>query len=887
MGLTIGTRLGPYEILAALGAGGMGEVYRARDTRLQRDVAIKVLPSHVSGDLELRERFEREARTVAALNHRHICTVHDVGHQDGIDFLVMEYLDGDTVAARLAKGALPLDQALRHAIEIADALDKAHRAGIVHRDLKPGNIILTKSGAKLLDFGLAKVTPAVVAASGLSVAPTLQTPVTMQGTILGTLQYMAPEQIEGQEADARTDIFAFGAVLYEMVTGKKAFEGKTQASLIGAILKDDPPPISTLQPLTPASLDRIVTTCLAKDPDDRWQTARDLLRELQWSTESAVTAAAPAAARRRSSLRLWTTVGAASCAAALLAFGASLYVRSSVPPPVITRLDVVTPPTSDAFSFAISPDGRQLTFVANGEKSSQLWVRRLDQITAQPLTGTDGASFPFWAPDARAIGFFADGKLKRIDLAGGAPQVLADVGQGRGGTWSSDGVIVFGQASPGALMRVMATGGTPVQITRVAPGQGSHRFPQFLPDGRRVLFSMAAGRQQTFGVYVVSLDGGEPTRVLPAETAAAYAPSGYLLLVRQGVLLAQRFDATHATLAGEPIPLAQSVGTDDGFFHSAFSVSATGVLAYRAGEANRRQLAWVDRAGKVLGTIGSPDEDSLGGPELDADGQRVAVNRTVSGNTDVWLINVGRGVASRFTFDAAIDSSPVWSPDGSQVVFRSGRNGVYDLFVKPAGGAADERPLLVNAQSKNPVDWSRDGRVLLYSAQDLKTGSDLWALPMTGDRKPFPVVQSSFDEIEGQFSPDGRWLAYASNESGSYEIYVRPFQGTGGKWQMSTAGGRQPRWGRDGRELFYVTPDNSLMAVPIRAAPGAQTVDAGAPVALFTSRLASGANIYAAGYSAMAQYAVAADGRFLMNVANDAVASPITVVLNWDAALKK
>ncbi|MGH9257651.1 MAG: protein kinase domain-containing protein [Vicinamibacterales bacterium] len=914
MPLTAGTRLGPYEIQAAIGAGGMGEVYKARDTRLDRLVAIKVLPAHVAADPQLRDRFEREARAVAALNHPHICTLHDVGQQDGINFLVMEYLDGQTLAQRLEKGALPLDQALEYAIQIADALDKAHRHGITHRDLKPGNVMLTKSGTKLLDFGLAKLNALPAGAlAGLSALPTQQG-LTVQGTILGTLQYMAPEQLEGKDADARTDIFAFGAVCYEMVTGKKAFDGKTQASLIAAILEHDPPSIAATQPLTPPAFDRVVKKCLAKEPERRWQSAGDLTDELKWIAEgAAVSTPAPIASRARSRERIAWALGAiAALTIGVLAIPATLYLRRAVPEPVVTRLDVVTPPTSDAFSFALSPDGRQLAFVANGEKASQLWLRPLDQVTAQPLAGTEGASFPFWAPDGRAIGFFADGKLKRIGLTGGALQELADAPYPRGGTWNADGVIVFAPSIADALMRVAATGGSVAPVTRLAAGQGSHRWPQSLPDGRRFLFLMATGQPETQGVYVGSLDGGEPIRVMPAETAAVYAAPGYLLLVSQRVLVAYPFDVAQATVVGEPTPVAQAVGTDDGAFHSAFSVSAEGVLAHRAGAGAKGQLIWVDRTGKMLGGIGQADENAPANPELAPDGQRVGISRVVQGNIDVWLIEVGRGVPSRFTFDVAVENAPIWSPDGSKVVFRSTRKGVHDLFEKPASGTADEQPLLVTSQGKGPLDWSRDGRFLLYSTQDPKTGSDLWALPLTGERKPpsfgpssavpnsgeprrslggggpFAVLDSSFEEIAGQFSPDGRLLAYASNESGRYEIYVRTFPEAGGKWQVSVSGGVQPRWRRDGRELFYVAPDRRLMAVPIRLAPNTQALDTGPPVPLFSTRLATGANIAPAGFLARAQYAVAPDGRFLMNVAADeAVTSPITIVQNWTAALTK
>ncbi|MGH9255514.1 MAG: protein kinase domain-containing protein [Vicinamibacterales bacterium] len=890
MALASGTRLGPYAITTPLGAGGMGEVYKATDTRLDRTVAVKVLPEHVASDPELKQRFEREAKTLAALSHPHICPVFDVGSQDGIAFLVMEYLEGETLEQRLKKGALPIDQALPIGIQVVDALAAAHRAGIVHRDLKPGNVMLTKSSAKLLDFGLAK-TGAHAIAGSLSMLPTTPPGLTAQGTILGTFQYMAPEQLEGKEADARADLFAFGALLYEMLTGKKAFEGKSHASLISAILKDEPPPISQAQPLAPPLLDRVVKKCLAKDPEARWHSAHDLHDELIWIGEvpSHVALAAPAVRRGSRERFAWIVAALSLVIIAALVVPATLYVRRAAPEPVVTRLDVVTPATSDAFSFALSADGRKLVFVANGEKGSLLWVRSLDQVTAQPLAGTEGASLPFWAPDGGAVGFFADGKLKRIDFAGGAPQILTDAPQGRGGTWGRDGVIVFAPSSTGGLMSVVATGGTPVPVTSLAAGQGSHRWPQFLPDGRRFLFLMFLGEVETHGVYVASLDDAEPTLVLAAETAAAYARPGYLLRVSQGVLVAQSFDETRATLVGEPVPLAQAVGENDGTARSAFSVSATGVLAHRAGAGGPRQLVWVDRLGKMQVGVGVSDENAPANLALASDGQRVAVQRTVQGNLDVWLMDIGRNVTSRFTFDGASDTRPVWSPDGRQVAFassRKGRNG--DLFVKPASGAADEQPLLLNAQDKAPVDWSPDGRVLLFAAQDPKTASDLWALPLTADRKPFPVVQTGFDEIEGQFSPDGRWLAYASNESGRYEIYVRPFADDGGKWQVSTGGGTQPRWRPDGEELFYIAPDNRMMAVPLGLAADGRSVEAGAPAALFPTRLVTGANVAVGGFNARAQYAVARDGRFLMTVtADDAVASPITIVQNWDAALKK
>jgi len=960
--LTTGVRIGPYEIVALIGQGGMGEVYRARDTKLNRDVALKVLPDLFAGDPERLARFQREAQVLASLKHQNIGTIYGLEEAGGVRALVLELVEGPTLAERIKDvgralsgppkmpdpigSGLPLEETLPIARQIADALEAAHDHGVIHRDLKPSNIKVTPDGTvKVLDFGLAKLVQASdsghqAAGPEVTRSPTMTTPgATRAGVILGTAAYMSPEQARGKVVDKRSDIWAFGCVLYEMLVGRRAFDSDDLSDTLAFILTKEPD-WSALPASTPPAIRKLLRRCLEKDRKRRLADAADTRLEIDeaLATESPTDVAQAAKPAKRSRERLaWALLVIAVLAAGALAVPATLYVSRAAPEPSLTRLDLVTPPTSDPFSFALSPDGRQLVFVATAGGESRLWLRPLDQTTAQPLAGTDGAASPFWAPDSRAIGFFASGKMKRINLAGGAPLELADAPIGRGGTWNRDGVIVFAPSSTGGFMRVVATGGTPVPVTRPGAGQGSHRWPQFLPDGRRFIFLTALGQPQTRGVYVAGLDGGEPTRVLSAETSAAYAPPGYLLLVSQGVLVAYAFDAIRATVAGEPIPVAQSLAVDEQLFRGVFSVSTAGVLAHRAGGGARRQLVWVDRTGKVLGAVGSPSENALAHPELAPNGQQVAANLTTQANPDVWLMTVGRGVTSRFTSDPAIDASPVWSPDGNRVVFRSSRNGVYDLFEKPASSAADEQPLLVNSQDKMPLDWSRDGRFLLFSTQGSKTASDLWALPMTGERpstnstgsgstvssverstgsgrptasaegsgepggsagarspepvearKPFPVQQTSFDEIQGQLSPDGRWLAYASNESGPYEIYVRPFPGPGGRWLVSAGGGRYPRWRRDGRELFYVTPDDRLTAVPIRLTADAPALDSGAAMALFQRRLAFGGNVTLAGFTSKAQYAVASDGRFLLNVADDeAVASPITVVLNWTAALQK
>ena len=807
MSLAAGTRFGPYEIHSAIGAGGMGEVYRARDTRLDRDVAVKVLPAIASADPERLRRFEQEARAAAALNHPNILALYDIGTHEGCPYLVSELLEGGTLRSSIGSG-MAVRKAIDCAIQMAHGLAAAHEKGIVHRDLKPDNVFVTSAGhVKILDFGLAKLIEAAPAAWTRQVSDSAVTqarPGTEPGMVLGTMGYMAPEQLRGQPADHRADLFAFGAVLYEMLSGQRAFAAGSAADTIGSILDRAPAELPIAERKIPPGLARIVERCLEKNPVARFQTASDLAFALEALSGSAPSSEAVSPGTRggvRVARPAWLVAGASFAAALLVAVPATLYLQPAAPEPLVTRLDVVTPPTTEPFSFALSPDGRQLVFVANGEEGPQLWLRPLDQATAQPLAGTEGAAYPFWAPDNRALGFFANSRLKRVDLSGGPPQLLASAPGGRGGTWNADGVIVFAPNTTSGLMRVPATGGTPTAVTKLVTGQASHRWPQFLADGRRVLFFVGLGQVQTRGVYVVSLDGGEPVRVLSAE-AAAFAASGHLLHVSQGVLVAQPFDPDAASAPGDPQPVAQPVGVDATLSLGAFSVS-TDVLAHRAGEASsRRQLSWFDRTGKIVGAVFPADDRGLAGPSLAPDGQRVAIYGVQQGNVDVWLTDVGRGVATRFTFDDAIDATPIWSPDGSRVVFRSSRNGAGDLFEKPASGAGNEQPLLVTPQSKSPLDWSRDGRVLLYAAQDDKTGSDLWALPLVGDRKPFAVVQTNFDEMQGQFSPDARWLAYASNESGRFEIYVRPFPEAGGKWQVSTGGGTQPRWGRNGQELL-------------------------------------------------------------------------------------
>ena len=892
--LPTGTRLGPYEIDRLIGAGGMGEVYRARDTRLDRTVAIKVLPALAAGDAQARERFEREARAVSSLNHPHICTLHDIGHHEGIDFLVMEHLEGETLATRLTKGPLPIAQALQIGIQIASALDRAHRAGIVHRDLKPGNIFLVRGGgsaapaAKLLDFGLAKSSaPAVAtAATRVALAPDLTTP----GMILGTVQYMAPEQVEGKEADARSDIWALGAVLYEMATGTRPFAGDTPASVIGAILKDEPPPISARQPLAPTTLDRLVSVCLAKDPEQRWQSARDLMTELRWTAEAAPTAAALKARRN-----LWPWIAVASvCLAA-----AGLAIRLFLEPPNASEpvQFIVMPPEGGTFSgdglagsnppgpqLALAPDGRRLAFIAStSDGRPRLWVRSLDSVMAQPLRGTEGAARPFWSPDGRFIGFFAGAKLKTISADGGPVQVLCDVSSPRGGTWSQDGVIIFSPSFGDGLYRVSVAGDRPTPVTRIdtARQEISHRWPQFLPDGRHFLFLALNARRDQSGIYLGALDSADTVRILDTEFHAEFAMPGYLFFVREGTLLAQPFDQTTSRVTGDAVSIGEHVGSGQATGEAPFS-TAPGAIAYTFSNVPPpTQLTWVDRAGQPRGTIGPRGEYE--NAVLSADNQRVAVHRVdpVLG-TDVWLMDSVHGSPSRYTFDPAIDFAPIWSPDGRHIAFSSNRTGTFAMYQKLVTGGGEQLLFDTKGNGMFLTCWSADGKYLVYTQAGSKTGFDVWVVPLFGDRKPVPLLQSISNEGQGQLTTDGQLIAYTSDESGTPEVFVQPFPSTGAKWQVSIGGGSDPQWRRDGQELFYVSPDGTLMAVQVKRGP--PTFDIGVTQALFQTRRG-----VARGPLLFSNYAPAADGqRFLVNaMAAEVPPMPITVTLNWAKQLKK
>jgi Tol biopolymer transport system component/tRNA A-37 threonylcarbamoyl transferase component Bud32 len=891
MTMEAGARLGPYEILSPIGAGGMGEVYRAKDTRLGRDVAVKVLPAHMSSSPELRQRLDREARTISQLSHPHICTLHDVGHQNGTDYLVMELLEGETLADRLGRGPIPLEQALKIGIEIAGALDAAHRSGIIHRDLKPGNIMLTKSGVKLLDFGLAKLAAAPV--SGVSQATSLPTalqesqPLTTRGTILGTFQYMAPEQLEGREADARSDIFSFGCVLYEMLTGQKAFSGKSQASLIGSIMNTEPPPLSSIQPMIPPALDRIVKGCLAKEPEHRWSTAHDVMLQLQWIAEGGSLAGVPApvVARRKNREKLaWAAAAIALLAAIAAAAG---YVRRAPRPEPGIRATLPFPEKMFLGDLAISPDGTRVAFTAlKAGGQPALWIRNLDGSSAQPVVGAEDASFPFWSPDGRFIGFFAGRKLKRVDPSGGTILTICDAERGVGGTWNRDGTIVFGPVPTSGLFRVAASGGQPVPVTKLDASrhETAHRYPQFLPDGRHFLYMAAnlAGPPDdpANAIRVGSLDGRLDKAVVRILSNAAYA-SGRLLYVREGTLVAQRFDLSRLEVQGDPIPAAQKVGLSNWQSFAFFSASDDGVLVTAPVFLPSSRLLWFDRGGKEVGSIGE-EAAPFGSPRLSPDGRKLAVDvfDPVHDAADIWTYDIASGAGTKFVSGTqAHENSPVWSPDGSRILFTSDRKakGVrFNLWIKPLEGGKEE-PFGNAGENRIPEDWSQDGRVVSFQAIPI-TGprnNQLWTLDTGAGNRASPFAVEALSQGDSRFSPDGRWIAYDSDESGRAEVYVRPFPSGSGTWQVSTAGGVLPRWRRDGKELFYLSLDFKLMAVPVSADA---KFHPGTPVSLFAVHPGSGS-----------VYDVSSDGqRFLVNsLASDLGSPPLDLFVHWTALLEK
>ena len=870
----------------------MGEVYRARDTRLDRQVAIKVVTAALSADPELRLRFEQEARAIAALNHPHICTIHDVGRHEGVDFLVMEYLDGETLAARLKKtGALPVPEALAIAMQVGDALDAAHRVGIVHRDLKPGNVMLVRAPgqtgpvAKLLDFGLAtpsappaasRVDSSVAATIAPSMVPTRAPTASSTSGFSGTVQYMAPEQLEELPPDHRADIFAFGCVLYEMFAGRRAFEGASSMVVIANIVNTEPPPIASLEAAHPV-LAHLVRRCLEKNRDRRWQNMGDVTGELRWiAAQPAPAAALPAtAAPSRSRLALLGLGGALLAALAVLAavllmpdtFGSALGLRRASTETAF-QFEVLTPPTDDA-ATALSPDGRQLVFVANNATGQPvLWVRTLDRVENRELPGTVGASYPFWSPDGRSVGFFADDKLKRIDVDGGTPIVLTDAPTGRGATWGP-GVILFTSGVNSPILRISTSGGPVEKVTTLDAGTGpSHRLPQFLPDGQRFLFYSSLGEVETNGIYLASLDTKtKPVRVLQTNSTAVFAPPDRLLTIRQGALVSYHFDESTGRVDGEPVVIAQ--GFERGSAAGAFSASRNGVLAHRSATAQRRQLTWVRRNGDQIGTIGEPVTNFMGSPELSPDERSVAVFQQPTFDNDVWVFDIARQRSRRITDGPPAEAHPIWDPDGTHLVFN--RQGPVRA---PVEGNQAPEPLFRNAARGVALSWTRDRRYLLIRATGTKESADLIAMAIDG-AMTIPVATSPYEELEGQFSPDGKAVAFVSTETGRPEIFVQSFPEGSGRVQLSSEGGNQVRWSSDGREVFYIARDGKMMSVAMPpAGSGKPPAD---PVALFQTHLATGTNVI----GNKAQYAVARDGRFLLNAALESQSAPIIVSTRW------
>ena len=889
MRLSNGTRLGPYEIVAPLGAGGMGEVYRAKDTRLGRDVAIKVLPEHLTGNPEVRARFEREARTISSLSHPHICTLHDVGRENDIEYLVMELVDGETLAVRIGRGPLTFHEILKLATQIVDALDRAHRAGIVHRDFKPGNVMVTKSGAKLMDFGLARTaamagTPGTssvgVTIAQLSQSPTMHSPLTQQGSLLGTFMYMSPEQLEGREADARSDIWAFGCVLYEMATGRRAFNGKSQASLIGAIMSSEPPPISATSQVSSPALDALVRACLMKDPEERIQTAHDIKLQLAFIAQSGehsgvtgpITLPKP---RRTLEPIAWALAAIGIAAAVFFAIRGGGVGRAAEDRQIAFTIPFPRSLTP-LFQPRLSPDGKLLAFVAQDSLNrSMIWVRPMNALTANPLPGTENCRPPWWSPDSRFLAFVADGKLKKIAVAGGPSQVICDAPTGSDGTWSKDDVILFDGAGADPIYRVSAAGG----VKSIAvPGDSVKQvgWPAFLPDGKHYLFSMvgATGNAKT---YVGTLGSTKFKELAIEGSRVEYSPDGYVLLSRDRTLVAQRFDVRALELRGEPFPIAENLPIGSSGIAN-FSISDDGILVYRASSSSANRLVWLSRTGQELSEV-APAADYRS-PALSPDGSKVAIRRAdpESRNLDIWVMDLARGTTTRFSFDPSDDGNPIWSPDGARIAWSGSRNGEEAIFIKAANGVGEEEKIAGLTGGPVTLGWSPDGSTIYYQAFTTSNLADVLALDLNGDRKPRTVVGSRFLEGRARLSPDGHWFAYQSDESGRPEVYVVSYPIGTSRWQISSGGGIEPQWSRDGRELYYLGSDGRFMSMPVPAGPG---FNPGTPQALFRVQFEPGAS------GRRNVYCPSPDGKkFLFLVAAGQNETPMTALVNWRGSRK-
>jgi serine/threonine protein kinase/Tol biopolymer transport system component len=888
MTIAPGTRLGPYEVVAPIGAGGMGEVWRAKDTRLDRDVAVKVLPPGFAANPQLKARFEREAKTISSLNHPNICTLFDVGNHEGTDFLVMELLEGESLGERLQKGPLPPDQVLRVGSQVADALERAHKQGIVHRDLKPGNVMLTKTGAKLLDFGLARSGVEASPLHGFTEAATQAKPLTQEGTILGTFQYMAPEQLEGREADSRTDIFALGALLYEMATGIRAFQGTSKTSLIAAIVSSHPAPISSVTPMVPPALDHIVRKCLEKDPDDRWQSAHDVASELRWLSEAGSQAgvATTVTLRRKTRERLAWSMAALFALLAIVAAAAWMRnqpkprepFRATLEPPVETALLPF-----DRLGIALSPDGKRLAFVANlNAGGQQLWIRDLSSMTAKPVPETQGAMYPFWSPDARFIGFFADGKLKKINLRGGSPQVLADAPTGRGGSWGRGDVILYAPSIRSPIQSISAAGGTPKPATRFnAEKEITNRWPHFLPDGKHFFYvsRQFAAKGEVGRLMLSSLDSLDSTVLIEDSTNAQYVEPGYVLFGRGSDLFAWRFDAGKLKLIGEPAPVQDekiSLWEPKNLLY--YTASNDGTIVYLSEVLRKTALKWVGRDGHVLGALGAPAFNAS--PRISPDGTKIAlaVGEMSTSVTDMWIIDLQYDRRFRITQKSGTFFGPIWTRDSKSVAFVCQPKAVQDICMKSLVTAGDLEVVYESPFWKGSGSWSPDGKALYFSEQNSETSEDLMRLDLSDPKKPVSVIlRTPFVEDYPELSPDGKWLAYVSNESGRQEVYVRPASGSFEQWQLSNGGGAQTRWTRGGQELMYVAPDGNVMSVEITTNP---VFRPGVPKALF--KLAEPPDRDTPVFED-----VSADGeRILINEPTTARSSvAFHVILNWPSML--
>ncbi|HZP61990.1 MAG TPA: protein kinase [Terriglobales bacterium] len=898
MALTSGTKLGPYEIQAELGAGGMGEVYRARDTRLDRTVAIKVLNSQLVATPELRARFEREAKTISQLQHSHICVLHDIGHDasSGTDFLVMEYLEGESLADRLRKGPLPIPELLDIAIQIADALAAAHNAGIVHRDLKPGNVMLTKSGAKLLDFGLAKpltamaTSSAAISAPSFTAAKTLSgpspmSPLTTHGSMVGTIQYMSPEQIEGREADARSDIFAFGSMLYEMASGKRPFEGKSQIKIASAILEDHPPVLSSLRPGVPAQLERVITTCLHKDPRERFQCAQDLKLQLTWLRQSAKEAISKSAAEPATvAMRIWAVAATLLFLVAAAAVGL-LWLR--IPEPASLEAYIL-PPEKASFTLnnddaagpvVLSPDGKRVAFVAQDEQGiDHLYVRSLADKDAKLVPGTDNASYPFWSADGESLGFSSDGRLRRIALSGGPVLSICSITRFRGATWGAPGIIFAPDVTNGIFRVAASPGATPVQITTVSPDHTTNRWPVLLPDGRHFIYFAGnhSNRDATSnsGTYFASLDGKENRFLLATESNAVYA-RGHLIWEQSGSLLAQPFDPATGTLSGETAALAAGVGYNASTWKAAFDANENGSLIYQPGlGANSGKLLVFTRDGKS-----TPIPDSSGDMDIriSPDGRKVAV-LTTGATHEIWLINLDEGTRARFTYGYTADGM-AWSAD-SKYLYYSTIAKPSRIIRKPVDGSAQETTLLENPSPVHVSDVSSDGRYMLVEQPYQRIPITTLIVPTTPGATARPLTEYAGGGHQARFSPDSKWVVYCSAETGRFELYATSLE-KGGKQQLTSTGGALSRWGNDGKTIYFATREGAVSALPVTVT--SSSIEAGKPQALFSVPGLVPIAFYNTSFD------VTPDGRrFILNTTVERPdQSRAVLITNWPAKLKK